>query len=144
MCPPAAITGRLCKRLDRPVVLVYVSMQFSCKAANLMPVNAIVCARIDQQLKNEAEGVLAAMGLTVSGVFRLMLMRIAEDKALPFEPNFPDPKPIRERRRSSITTPEMRKHAAGRTYDHFGFLGFRAAIAQLYARSEGATQQEVN
>jgi DNA-damage-inducible protein J len=109
-----------------------------------MPVNAIVCARIDHQLKNEAEGVLAAMGLTVSGVFRLMLMRIAKDKALPFEPNFPDPKPIRKRKWSSITTPEMRKHAAGRTYDHFGFLGFRAAIAQLYARSEGATQEEVN
>jgi DNA-damage-inducible protein J len=111
-----------------------------------VPANIIVCARIDQQLKRKAEGVLAAMGLTVSGAFRLMLMRIAEDKALPFEPNFPDPKPIRERKRrmSAITTPEMRRHAAGRTYDHFGFLGFRAAIAQLYARPEGAAQEEVN
>jgi DNA-damage-inducible protein J len=125
---------------------MYVNMNFSCKTASFMPANAIICARIDPQLKKEAEGVLAAMGLTVSGLFRLMLVRIAEDKALPFEPNFPDPKPIRERkwRMSSITTSEMRHHAIGRTYDHFGFLGFRAAIAQLYARPEGATQKEAN
>jgi DNA-damage-inducible protein J len=118
-------------------------MIFSCATDQVfMPAN-LICARIDQQLKREAESVLAAMGLTVSGAFRLMLMRIAQDKALPFEPNFPDPEPIQERK-CIVITPEMRQHAAGRTYDHYGFLGFRAAIAQLYARPEGATQEEVN
>jgi addiction module RelB/DinJ family antitoxin len=111
-----------------------------------MPANTIICARIDQQLKKEAEEVLAAKGLTVSGVFRLMLMRIAKDKALPFEPNFPDPKPIQKKEldMSKLMTPAMRQHVAGRTHDHFGFSGYRAAIACLYARPEGASQDEVN
>jgi DNA-damage-inducible protein J len=36
--------------------------------------------------KAEAAAVLKAMGLTVSDAFRLMMVRIAADKALPFEP----------------------------------------------------------
>jgi addiction module RelB/DinJ family antitoxin len=108
--------------------------------------SSLVCARIDQQLKREVEEVLAAIGLTLSGAFRLMLIRVARDKVLPFEPIFPDPEPIQERNRmpSVVITPEMRHHAVARTYDHHGFLGFRAAIARLYARPEGATQDEVN
>src|SRR2546423_690613 len=35
----------------------------------------------------------------------------------------------------------LREH---RAKDHFGFSGFRAAIACLYARPEGASQAEVN
>jgi DNA-damage-inducible protein J len=34
--------------------------------------------------------VLASIGLTVSDAFRLMMMRIAKDKALPFEPLVPN------------------------------------------------------
>jgi DNA-damage-inducible protein J len=34
--------------------------------------------------------VLATIGLTVSDAFRLMMMRIARDKALPFEPLIPN------------------------------------------------------
>jgi DNA-damage-inducible protein J len=34
--------------------------------------------------------VLAAMGLTVSDAFRLMMVRIAQDKALPFAPLAPN------------------------------------------------------
>jgi DNA-damage-inducible protein J len=33
---------------------------------------------------------LAAIGLTVSDAFRLMMVRIAKDKALPFEPLVPN------------------------------------------------------
>ena len=33
---------------------------------------------------------LASIGLTVSDAFRLMMMRIAKDKALPFEPLVPN------------------------------------------------------
>jgi hypothetical protein len=42
---------------------------------------------------------------------------------------------------SSLVTPTMRQHVANRTYDYFGFS--RAAIACLYARPEGASQNEV-
>jgi DNA-damage-inducible protein J len=55
-----------------------------------MPANAVVRARIDEHIKEEATVVLAAMGLTVSDAFRLMLTRVAHEKALPFEPMIPN------------------------------------------------------
>lgn len=59
-----------------------------------MSANAVVRARIDEQIKNEATAVLAAVGLTVSDAFRLMLTRVAHDKALPFEPLIPNDETI--------------------------------------------------
>ena len=50
-----------------------------------MDSNAVVRARIDEKIKEEASVVLAAMGLTLSDAFRIMLTRIAREKALPFE-----------------------------------------------------------
>ena len=55
-----------------------------------MSANAVVRARIDEHIKEEATVVLAAMGLTVSDAFRIMLTRVAHDKALPFEPLVPN------------------------------------------------------
>lgn len=55
-----------------------------------MPANAVVRARIDEHIKEEATAVLAAMGLTVSDAFRIMLTRVAREKALPFEPLVPN------------------------------------------------------
>jgi DNA-damage-inducible protein J len=52
--------------------------------------NTVVRARIDERVKEEATAVLATIGLTVSDAFRLMMMRIAKDKALPFEPLVPN------------------------------------------------------
>ncbi len=52
--------------------------------------NTIVRARIDEHVKEEASAVLASIGLTVSDAFRLMMMRIAHDKAMPFEPLIPN------------------------------------------------------
>ena len=43
-----------------------------------------------ERIKNEAAAVLGAMGLTVSDAFRLMMVRIAKEKALPFEPLVPN------------------------------------------------------
>ena len=48
-----------------------------------MSENAVVRARIDERVKEEAAAVLAAMGLTVSDAFRMMMIRIAREKALP-------------------------------------------------------------
>ncbi len=55
-----------------------------------MAANEVVRARIDGHIKEEATLVLAAMGLTVSDAFRIMLTRVAHDKALPFEPLVPN------------------------------------------------------
>jgi DNA-damage-inducible protein J len=55
-----------------------------------MSANAVVRARINENIKEEAAVVLAAMGMTVSDAFRMMLTRIAQEKALPFEPLIPN------------------------------------------------------
>jgi DNA-damage-inducible protein J len=55
-----------------------------------MPANAVVRARIDERVKNEAAAVLATIGLTVSDAVRLLLVRVAAEKALPFEPLVPN------------------------------------------------------
>jgi DNA-damage-inducible protein J len=60
-----------------------------------MAANQIVQARINSEVKAEAAAVLAAMGLTVSDAVRLMLTRIAREKALPFEPLVPNEATIR-------------------------------------------------
>jgi DNA-damage-inducible protein J len=58
-----------------------------------MAANALVQTRIDSKVNDEASVVLAAMGLTVSDAVRLMLTRVAHDKALPFEPLIPNAEP---------------------------------------------------
>jgi DNA-damage-inducible protein J len=55
-----------------------------------MAANQLVQARIDGAIKEEATIVLAAMGLTLSDAVRLLLTRVAQDKALPFEPLIPN------------------------------------------------------
>ncbi|MFZ2445636.1 MAG: type II toxin-antitoxin system RelB/DinJ family antitoxin [Syntrophobacteraceae bacterium] len=56
----------------------------------VMAANTVVRARIDGRVKSEAEAVLATIGLTVSDAIRLMMMRIASEKRLPFEPLVPN------------------------------------------------------
>ncbi|HJM51553.1 MAG TPA: type II toxin-antitoxin system RelB/DinJ family antitoxin [Alphaproteobacteria bacterium] len=52
--------------------------------------STVVRARIDERVKDEAAAVLASIGLTVSDAFRLMLVRVAAEKKLPFEPLVPN------------------------------------------------------
>ena len=56
--------------------------------------NTVVRARIDEKTKNEAAAVLDAIGLSVSDAFRMLLVRIAAEKRLPFEPLVPNPETI--------------------------------------------------
>ncbi len=55
-----------------------------------MAANALIQTRIDPEIKEEASAVLKAIGLTVSDAVRLMLTRVAREKALPFEPLTPN------------------------------------------------------
>ena len=55
-----------------------------------MAANQLVQARIDGAVKEEAAAVLAAMGLTVSDAVRLLLTKVAQEKALPFAPLVPN------------------------------------------------------
>ena len=70
-----------------------------------MAENSVVRARIDERIKNEASAVLASIGLTASDAFRMMMTRIAREKALPFEPLVPNGETIeaiREARRGGL------------------------------------------
>ena len=67
--------------------------------------NSVVRARIDENIKAEAAAVLQTMGLTPSDAFRMMMVRIAREKALPFEPLMPNPETVaamREARRGKL------------------------------------------
>lgn len=56
--------------------------------------NAVVRARIDERTKQEAAAVLKSIGLTLSDAFRLLLVRVAAEKALPFDPLVPNEETI--------------------------------------------------
>ena len=59
-----------------------------------MPDGSVVRARIDERTKKQAAAVLKKIGLTVSDAFRLLLVRVAKEKALPFEPLRPNAETI--------------------------------------------------
>lgn len=59
-----------------------------------MPANDVVRARIDSKTKAEAAAVLATIGLTVSDAFRLLMVKVAMEKALPFELFIPNAETI--------------------------------------------------
>ena len=55
-----------------------------------MASDTVVRARIDGQVKAKAAKVLADMGLSVSDAIRLLLIRVAAEKSLPFEIKVPN------------------------------------------------------
>ncbi len=72
-----------------------------------MTENSVVRARIDEATKTEAAAVLATMGLSLSDTFRLLLKRVAADRALPFEPLVPNAETVeamKAARRGDIVT----------------------------------------
>lgn len=88
-----------------------------------MSANAVVRARIDEHIKEEASIVLAAMGLTVSDAFRILLTRVAREKALPFEPLVPN----------ETTIAAMREARAGKleSFDSVAALMTDLQLAKL-------------
>ena len=51
----------------------------------------MVHVRIDQRVKGKATKALAKMGLSVSDAVRMMLVRVAAERALPFDVRVPNP-----------------------------------------------------
>ncbi len=85
-----------------------------------MATNTVVRARIDEHIKEEAVAVLAAMGLGISDAVRILLTRVAQEKALPFEPLVPNKRTVaamREARAGKLKTVTM---DALRDADHSG------------------------
>lgn len=59
-----------------------------------MATDTVVRARIDGRVKKEAATVLDKMGLSVSDAIRMLMVRIAQEKALPFEVKVPNSETI--------------------------------------------------
>jgi DNA-damage-inducible protein J len=57
---------------------------------SVMAATEMVRARIESGLKQRASAVLADMGLSMSDAIRMMLVRIAAERALPFEVRIPN------------------------------------------------------
>jgi len=55
-----------------------------------MATETIVRSRIDPDTKQRASEALAAMGLTISDAIRILLLRVADEKRLPFEVKIPN------------------------------------------------------
>jgi DNA-damage-inducible protein J len=55
-----------------------------------MATDTVVRSRIDTDTKERAAAALGAMGLTISDAIRLLLLRIADEKRLPFEVKVPN------------------------------------------------------
>ena len=55
-----------------------------------MATDSVVRARVNESTKREASAILEKVGLTTSDVIRMVLLRIVEDKALPFDPVRPN------------------------------------------------------
>jgi len=73
-----------------------------------MAIETVVRARIDERVKKEASHVLDEIGLTVSDAIRLLMIRIARDKALPFEVRVPNAE--------TIAAMEEARRGEGKTY----------------------------
>ena len=51
---------------------------------SIMSQDAVIRARVNGKIKEQAAAVLASMGLTISDMMRITLIKVAQDKALPF------------------------------------------------------------
>ena len=49
-----------------------------------------VCARIETNTKERAAAALEAMGLSISDAIRLLMIRVADERRLPFEVRVPN------------------------------------------------------
>ena len=79
-----------------------------------MAATEMVHVRIDKKIKAQAAKTLSAMGLSVSDAVRVLLTRVAAEKALPFEvkvPNATTAAAMREARSGKLslfnTVPEL-------------------------------------
>ncbi|OLO10030.1 translation repressor RelB [Chromohalobacter japonicus] len=54
-----------------------------------MSADTVVRARIDSETKERATAALEAMGLSVSDAIRLLMLRVADEKRLPFAVQVP-------------------------------------------------------
>lgn len=60
-----------------------------------MASTAMVHVRVNEKIKQKAAETLAQMGMSVSDAVRMMLVRVAAEKALPFKVRVPNPTTVK-------------------------------------------------
>ena len=70
--------------------------------------DTVVRARISGDVKEEATHVLEQMGLSVSDAIRLLMVRIAREKALPFDVSVPSAE--------TVAAMQAARHGEGRAF----------------------------
>ena len=63
-----------------------------------MAATTMVHVRVDEAVKEKAAATLEKMGISVSDAVRMMLVRVADEKALPFEVRVPNATTVRAMR----------------------------------------------
>jgi DNA-damage-inducible protein J len=58
----------------------------------------MVHVRVDEKTKRKASNTLSAMGISVSDAVRMLLVRVAAEKALPFDVKVPNATTVRAMR----------------------------------------------
>lgn len=86
----------------------------------MITADTYVRARIDTNTKERAADALEAMGLSISDAIRLLMLRIADERKLPFEVKVPNPTT-----RKAIAELESRKGKR--------FTSVEALMADLHA-----------
>jgi DNA-damage-inducible protein J len=61
----------------------------------MMAETTMVHVRVDEKVKLNASATLASMGMSISDAVRMMLVRVAAEKALPFEVRVPNAKTVK-------------------------------------------------
>ncbi len=86
----------------------------------MIAVDTYVRARIDMKTKKRAANALQAMGLSISDAIRLLMLRVADERRLPFEVKAPN----------AVTRKAMAELEAGKGKR---FASVEALMADLHA-----------
>ena len=96
-----------------------------------MITDSVVRARIDGHTKEVASHVLAEMGLSVSDAIRILLVRVAAEKALPFDIRVPNAETIAAMDEGDRTGREVRDRRGADGESECGRLNATAIPARL-------------
>lgn len=67
---------------------------YNVRTGGNMATDTTLNVRIEEDIKLKAARILEASGLTTSSAVRMFLLRVIEDKALPFDPTRPNTKTL--------------------------------------------------
>jgi DNA-damage-inducible protein J len=79
----------------------------------------MVHVRVDQKIKQRAAKALAGMGISISDAVRMLLVRVAAEKALPFDVKVPNATTVKAMRAADLGKGKRLK-SADALFKHLG------------------------